>query len=78
MIERLFVLNQGIILSFMHLRFSFNLSDTIKLDEALKLILLATSADSTLTSLALLLLNILASSVFWALVQVTCVFVQHL
>lgn len=78
MIERLFVLNQGIILSFMHLRFSFNLSDTIKLDEALKLILLATSADSTLTSLALLLLNILASSVFWGWVQVTCVFVQHL
>lgn len=78
MIERLFVLNQGIILSFMHLTFSFNLSDTIKLDETLKLILLATSTDSTLTSLALLLLKILASSVFWAWVQVTCVFVQHL
>lgn len=73
MIERLFVLNQGIILSFMHLTFSFNLSDTIKLDEAL-----ATSTDSTLTSFALLLLKILASSVFWAWVQVTCVFVQHL
>ena len=78
MIERLLVLNQGIILSFMHLTFSFNLSDTLRLDEALKLILLSTFKDSTLTSFALLLLKILASSVFWAWVQVTCVFVQHL
>lgn len=78
MIERLLVLNQGIILSFMHLTFSFNLSDTLRLDEAVKLILLAASTDSTLTSFALLLLKILASSVFWAWVQVTCVFVQHL
>jgi len=77
MIERLFVLNQGIILSFMHLTFSFNLSDTIKLDEALKLILLASFTDSTLTSFALLLLKILASSVFWTWVQVTCFFFVH-
>lgn len=74
MIERLFVLNQGVILSFMHLTFSFNLSDTIKLDETLKLILLATSTDSTLTSFVLLLLKILASSVFWTWVQVACFF----
>ena len=78
MIERLLVLNQGIILSFMHITFSFNLSGTIKLDEALKLILLSTFKDSTLTSFALLLLKILASLVFWAWVQVTCFFVQHL
>ena len=74
MIERLYVLNQGIILSFMHLTFSFNLSGTIKLDEELKLVLLATSTDSALTSFAELLLKILASSVFWTWDQDTCVF----
>lgn len=77
MIERLYVLNQGIILSFMHLTFSFNLSGTIKFDEGLKLVLLvllATSTDSALTSFAELLLKILASSVFWTWDQDACVF----
>ena len=80
MIERLYVLNQGIILSFMHLTFSFNLSGTIKLDEGLKLVLLvllvllATSTDSALISFAELLLKILASSVFWTWDQDACVF----
>lgn len=77
MIERLYVLNQGIILSFMHLTFSFNLSGTIKLDEGFKLVLLvllATSTDSALISFAELLLKILASSVFWTWDQDACVF----